>query len=296
MLRAAAVVVVAVCVAAPAQASNLIDRDVANAKLVVTPDGAAHLLYSKAGRAKHVVAYDAVNARFPARGARQVEFEVNYSAGWRTPYHAPDPSKLVNACGRYRGPALPWFLAACTARDGSHWALQTWQRMLPNFGRVAGQDLAATDLRLSHWTGELPVFTVKQDWAYAGRWDHLYGSLTYLGRPMFGFGTTSYGSPLDSWGVLVYVDVFGSPWGRGWKRVDSFVTHNPTGIFCYTLSDKGNRPAGEGSRYRATVVGPGVLPDLLWESKAPGAYDKSLDDASNREQWERFTDKACRPN
>jgi hypothetical protein len=29
-------------------------------------------------------------------------------------------------------------------------------------------------------------------------------------------------------------------------------------------------------RYRATVVGPGVLPDVMWEG-APSAYDASVD-------------------
>ncbi|MFN2468912.1 MAG: hypothetical protein ABR521_12370 [Gaiellaceae bacterium] len=136
---------------------------------------------------------------------------------------------------------------------------------------------------------------MKTDWAYAGRWEHLYGSLTYRGRPMYGFGTTSYGAPLDNWGNLIYLDSFNSAYGKGWKRVDSFVSHNPTGIFCYVLGTRGNRPAGNGERYRATAVGPGVLPDVLWTGESPGPYDRARDLEANEEQRRSYSDKLCRP-
>jgi hypothetical protein len=32
-----------------------------------------------------------------------------------------------------------------------------------------------------------------------------------------------------------------------------------------------------GTRYRATIIGPGVTPDVYWESDALGAYDKDFD-------------------
>ena len=38
----------------------------------------------------------------------------------------------------------------------------------------------------------------------------------------------------------------------------------------------GRRPSGKGERYRATVVGPGVVPDVSWEG-APAAYDEAVD-------------------
>ena len=42
--------------------------------------------------------------------------------------------RFKNKCGPYRGPDLPWLVAACTAPDGSHWAIQKWKRSQANFG------------------------------------------------------------------------------------------------------------------------------------------------------------------
>jgi len=39
--------------------------------------------------------------------------------------------------------------------------------------------------------------------------------------------------PLDSYGRNVFVDTFGSAYGPGWKRENSFLTHGPGGAFCY---------------------------------------------------------------
>jgi hypothetical protein len=297
MRRVVVIGVLAAAALAPtAASSNLIDRDAIGVRLIVTRDGAAHLLYTARGKAQHVVAWGAINADFPTRGKKQVEFKVNYSGGWRTPYFVKDPSSLVNTCGRYDGPKLPFFVVGCRARDGSYWAIQSWQRMLPNLGVKAPPDLAVHELRLSHWKGPLPVLTVGRDWAYAGKWQHLYGSLKYLGRPMYGFGTTRYGAPTDNWGDLIYLDTFNSPWGRGWRRVDSFVSHNPKGIFCYVLSDKHGRPAGAGSKYRMTAVGPGVLPDVVWRGRSLGAYNARIDAEADAEQRRSYTDGTCTPS
>ena len=31
---------------------------------------------------------------------------------------------------------------------------------------------------------------------------------------------------------LIYLDTFNSVYGQGWRRDNSFVSHNPTGAFC----------------------------------------------------------------
>ena len=53
--------------------------------------------------------------------------------------------------------------------------------------------------------------------------------------------------------------------------------HKGTGMFCYGFYRHGSRPVGEGERYRATIIGPGVTPDVYWEADALGAYDKDFD-------------------
>jgi len=43
-----------------------------------------------------------------------------------------------NVCGRYTGPPLFGLVKACTAPDGSNWALQVWQRELRDNGWIRG--------------------------------------------------------------------------------------------------------------------------------------------------------------
>jgi hypothetical protein len=98
---------------------------------------------------------------------------------------------------------------------------------------------------------------------------------------VFGFRATSRGVPLDSFGRNLYLDTFNSAYGRGWKRENSFLMQAGTGAFCYGFFPHGSRPVGQGERYRATIIGPGVTPDIFWEGAAPGAYNRAVDLAAN---------------
>ena len=187
-----------------------------------------------------------------------------------------------NVCRPYRGPALPWLVVGCTAPDGSFWALQSWQRMLPNLGLTPWLSAQSDwELRLSHWSGPLPILEIHLDWVNTQKAAHLFGRLSYLGLPVHGFGSTNLGDPTDSFGRNIYLDTFGSAYGAGWKRENSFLTHNPGGNFCYGFYPHapyagypaGQRPAGHGTRYRATVIGPGVLPDVGWAGAGIGSFD-----------------------
>jgi hypothetical protein len=285
---AAAVALVVLAWPASAVPSGLLVRTSGVAGLTI--DGSsAQVDYVLDGVHKTVVASGATNARFPDRTGRQERFRLVYGARLSAGF-----------CRAYDGPVLPWFVTGCKAPDGSYWALQRWHRTAPIYGQKP-LDAILPDLRLSHWTGPLPVFTVKQDWAFR-IYDHLYGSLSYLGRPMYGFGTNRFGTPLDSFGVLIYVDTYNSAYGGGWRRENSFVTHNPTGIFCYGFyrhtfpGRPRSYPSGNGERYRATVAGPGALPDLRWEADARGKYDRAEDRKANAEQRASYTDKICHAN
>jgi hypothetical protein len=188
-----------------------------------------------------------------------------------------------NLCSPYEGPPLAWFVAACTAPDGSSWALQSWQRVLPNLGEtpwVAAQSV--WELHLSHWQGPLAVLDIQLDWVNTQKARHLFGRLSYLGLPVHGFGSSAEGNPTDSFGRNIYLDVFNAPgYGPGWKRENSFLAHNAGGNFCYgfyphvpyTGYPPGDRPAGFGERYRATVIGPGVLPDISWKGEDIGSFN-----------------------
>jgi hypothetical protein len=282
--------------AAPAtgQASELIDRNAKGVRLQVNAKGQALLSYTSRGGRWNVLAWGAVNASPPRQGVPQRSFELDYSGGYGT-YRKPVWKTFRNVCRPYRGPTLPWLVTACTAPDGSHWAVQSWQRMLPNYGLEPTPAQEAWELRLSHWTVELPQLTIHLNWAYR-RFHHIFGRYTYWGNPVRGFKSTSTGKPLDTYGRNLYVDTFNSAYGAGWKRENSFLTHKGTGTFCYGFYKHGNRPLGTGERYRATIIGPGVAPDVMWESEALGEYDEAFDREMHELQRQLYAgDRLCKP-
>lgn len=283
-----------VATAVPASASQLVDRDAKNVTLQVDARGQALVSYAARGRRWNVLAWGAENAIAPTRERRQVALELDYAGGWGV-YKKDLSQGFRNTCGPYAGPPLAWLVTACTAKDGSHWALQSWQRMLPNYGLAPTPQQAAWELRLSHWSGPLPELTVKLNWAYR-TFDHLFGSFAYAGTPVYGFRSTSTGVPLDTFGRNLYVDTFNSAYGSGWKRENSFLMHMRTGTFCYGFFPHGARPVGKGERYRATIIGPGVTPDVMWQAPALGPYDKALDLTLSEEQRALYgSDRICKP-
>jgi len=275
--------------ASEARASELIDRNATDVRLAVDGSGQALLSYTAKGVRRRVLAGGAVNAVAPTTARRQTEFRLDYSGG-------DNADAFPNRCRRYTGPPLAWLVTACTAPDGSHWAVQAWQRSLPNYGLAPTPEQAVLELRLSHWTGEPARLEVKVDWAF-GRFHHLYGRLTYAGKPVHGFRSTPAGLPLDTFGRNLFLDTFNSPYGSGWRRENSFLAQRPSGTFCYGFFERAGRPAGMGRRYRATVIGPGVTPDVVWQGASPGAFDAARDRAANAEQARLFAgSRLCRPN
>jgi hypothetical protein len=280
----------------------------------------------------HVLAWGAENALPSTPGGKQVAFELDYSGGFDK-YYTQDadvqklrakylaikntPGYLANpvvrdlqhasefasnywktgfggGCGAYDGPKLAWVVAACKAPDGSYWAVQSWQRLLPDYGAQPSAVQSAWEVHLAHWTGALPVLTIDTDWSWH-KWDHLYGTFSYEGKPVFGYKATSSGAPLDTFGRNLYVDTFDSAYGAGWIRENSFLTHTNTGVFCYSFNPHSPLPAGNGSQYRATILGPGVTPDVMWEGSSPGPYNEAADAEANL-QIGALGDNLCKPN
>ena len=261
-MRGGLFVALAFLAAAPAaSASELLARDAKDVRLMLGTDGSAYVTYTAQGTRRTIQARGAIDARHPSTSRPQVAFRVRYGA--------KPPAR--NVCRGYDGPGLAWFVAGCKARDGSYWALQAWQRKLPNYGLVPNAKQAVWELRLSHWRGPLAKLEVWTDWSYGGRFHNLFGRFTYLGVPVHGFRSTTAGVPLDTYGRNLYLDTLNSAYGQGWMRENSFLARNPGGLFCYGFFPHGSRPIGRGDRYRMTVIGPGVTPDVMWE--APGLPD-----------------------
>jgi hypothetical protein len=208
-LAGIAILAAAAIVAPAAAASQLVDRNASQVKLEVDAKGEAMLTYSAGGKLKHVLAWGAVNAVPPAPGKTQVAFSLDYSGGYGK-YHVGNYWQTGQwSCLPYDGPALAWSVAACKAPDGSYWALQAWQRALPDWGTTPTAAQSTWELHLSHWTGEQPVLSIATDWSYR-RFDHLFGTLTYGGVGEYGFKSTSAGVPLDTFGRNIYVDTLDS--------------------------------------------------------------------------------------
>ncbi len=316
-----------------AGASQVISTStVSGLTLQLNDKGEALLTYTSAGETVHVLAWGAENAIATEPGHKQVAFQLDYSGGYQKYFKDSPvarglakqfqmikgkPGYLINpittrlqkmqkaadnywktafhgGCAPYTGPALAWAVASCTAPDGSYWAVQEWQRKLPDYGLPASGNDAAFEVHLSHWTGALPVLTVATDWSWH-KWNHLYGTFTYDGEPVFGLASTAAGQPLDSFGRNLYLDTFDSVYGSGWRRENSFLTHKGDGVFCYSVNPHGARPAGTGREYRATIMGPGVTPDVMWTGPAPGVYDKATD-AERNLAIAGLHDSLCRPN
>jgi len=287
------VIAVALAAVAGANASQLVDRNARDVSLEVNAKGEALLTYNDGGRVRHVLAWGAVNAIAPTASRKQVEFDLDYAGGWGK-YHRDYWKTFNGSCGAYDGPPLAWKVVACKAPDGSYWALQAWQRGLPNYGVAPSGRQSAWELRLSHWSGALPVLQIETDWSWH-RFDHLFGRLTYGGTAVYGFRSTSGGAPLDTFGRNIYVDTLDSAYGSGWKRENSFLTHKAKGSFCYGFYQHSGHPPGKGTKYRATVIGPGVTPDVMWEGNAPGPYNASADAEANTQQA-ALQDPLCRAN
>jgi len=307
------VALAALAAAGGASAAQLIDRNATGVTIAVDAKGEALLTYHKDGAVKHVLVWGAVNALAPSPDARQVRFSVDYSGGWGK-YHTVYWKAFRGSCGPYDGPALPDVVAACKAPDGSYWAAQSWPQPLPDLGFTPWTPtLRAQWLEVSHWTGPVAQLETGMDWVYNGRFQDLFGRYTYLGKPVYGFGTTRHGAPTDGFGRLVYLDTYNSVYGPGWRRENSFVSHNPTGAFCYGFypfdptrggyqyppGQTARRGPGTGEKYRLFAEGPGVTPDVakivpgLHPFNPRNAQDLALQ-AEESSVLRSYEDKSCR--
>jgi hypothetical protein len=303
------------CSAAPAQASQLVDRNATDVSLEADAAGHAVVSYTVDGRARHVIAWGALNAKpVPDQlGVPQERFHLDYSGGWAFKGDSTAWAQIPDTCSPYDGPPLAYLVTACKAGDGTYWAVQAWQQELPDLGVPAWiPKQLSVDLDLSHFTSgdTIAKLEVHTDWVNTQRAHHLFGQLTYAGVPVHGFATTSQGAPLDGYGRLVFLDTYNSALGPGWQRENSFVAQRPNGAFCYGFYARapypgyppvGTRPPANGERYRLSVIGPGVSPDIAYEIPGLPNYDPndanlvSYEQAMNQRQLEIVGDgKLCR--
>jgi hypothetical protein len=291
-LRIVVVFAAALALAPIAQASQSFgDSNLTNVSLAVNASGKALVTYQRQdGSPRQVLVWGAINARPPSPDLPQVAFRFDYSGGVESLGHLAS-RRFVNTCGSYDGPALPFLVTACKAQDGSYWAIQAWQRLLPMRGIAPWLPWQSkVEFHISHWSGAVAELDVSQNWTYGGEWQGLFGRMLYAGQPVFGFKTPSATKRGDSYARYVYIDAHDSVYGPGWRHDAGKVLHLGNGAFCYSFVPQvppagypTSAPRGPaiGDEHRVTVMGPGVTPDVQWVGPSLGAYDPGRDRVFN---------------
>ncbi len=292
----------------PAHASQQLgDVDVRDVTLQVNARGQALISYTRSdGAHRNVLVWRAINAHARDPNRPQVRFSLDYTGGLHR-YGAAVWKRFRNSCRPYDGPRLELLVTACKAPDGSYWALQRWQRLLPMRGFEPWLPAQrAHELHVSHWTGPLPDLEASPNWTYGGSFQGVFGRLTYRGEPVFGFRTPS-STRSDPYARFIYIDTFNSTYGPGWRHDTAIVTHSRNGAFCYSFAPQAPpagyptrepRGPGNGKRHRLTAMGPGVTPVVRWEGPGLlGRFDRAADARFN-ELFDRLVgpgDRVCTP-
>ena len=298
----------ALCVPGSAGGAIFGDLSVSDPTLKVNARGIALVEYTTAaGLRRHVLVWGAIDG-IPHQTnppAVQPKFRMDYSGGWKSRKNPDYWRSLRDGCGRYDGPALPFFVVGCKAPDGTYWALQAWQRNLPMRGFAPWTaKQRGVELHVSHWSGELPRLEVYRHWTYGRSTQGMFGRLLYRGRPVYGTRTPS-ATVRDEWARNVSIDTFNSDYGPGWKHDTAIATHPGSGGFCYSFVRQAppsgypsTKPNGNGlgERHRISAIGPGVTP--IVQAVVPRL--RRYDAAAQREATRRFDeilggDKHCAP-
>ena len=177
--------------------------------------GEALLTYRRAdGRLRRVLAWGAINARAPSAEVPQVRFRWDYAGGWGSTERA-STGGVQESLRPYDGPP-PMLVAACKAPNGTYWTVQAWQRRLPLLGFDPWLPHQTNwEFHVAHFAGELPRLELHPNWTYDGRWQGVFGRYSYLGQPVFGYGSTAKGVPKDKYGRNLYIDTLNSAYGPG---------------------------------------------------------------------------------
>ena len=268
-LAAVIAVLTAIGVPATASASEIIDRNASDVSLKVAGNGQALVSFNARGKRWNVLAWGAMNALQPTTARKQIEFKLDYSGGYGT-YKRDVWKTLKNTCRAYDGPELEWFVAGCKAADGSYWALQSWQRALPNYGLPASGKSAVWELRLSHWRGELPQLTVNLNWAYKS-FHHIFGSFTYLGKPVHGFKSTAGRHParhVRAQHVRRHVQLGLRPGLEAGEQLPDAQGHGQVLLrLLHAMAPARSEPASATAPRSSARAS---LPDIYWEADALG--------------------------
>ena len=165
----------------------------------------------------------------PATGAVQVRLP---GAGGSTAVRCGAPSRTDACSTTARSCRTSWRRAR--RRTGRTGRCRAGSATCPMRGVAPFRPGHANELHVSHWNGPLPELEVSPNWTYDGRWQGIFGRLTYQGVPVHGFRTPSASRP-EPYARYVYIDTHNSPFGPGWQRAAAILTHLANGAFCHSF-------------------------------------------------------------
>ena len=140
----------------------------------------------------------------------------------------------------------------------------------------------AWELRLSHWTGAAPRARTLDGLVLPSLPPSLR-RLTYRDKGVFGFRVDTVRRPAR------HVRPEHLRRHLRLRRTDRLEAREQLpdprprrGLLLRLLPARSRTGSATGTRYRATVIGPGVTPDVMWQGPAPGAFDAAADAAGER--------------
>ena len=202
-----------------------------------------------------LVAWGAMNARPPNRTQPQVAFKLQYGGIFGPTCAAP-----------YKGPPLAWLVAACTTPDGAHWALQAWQRMLPNYGVAPTPKQRPGSFGSRTGRERCPCSRSGPTGRTAASTTSTAGSPTRAEASSGSarLASASRSTPTGATSSSTRSNRVRPRLEEREQLPDALAAE----VLLRVLSARAH-PVGNGRKYRATVIGPGVTPDVTWQGLAP---------------------------
>ena len=127
-------IVTAVAVPATASASEIIDRNANDVSLKVAQNGQALVSYNARGKRWNVLAWGAVNAIAADAGPQAGRVQARLLGRLRHLQARRLEDLQERLPRRTTAPSCSGSWPAARRPTARYWALQSWQRMLPNYG------------------------------------------------------------------------------------------------------------------------------------------------------------------
>ena len=269
--------------AAPASASQLIDRNASaiHAGREQQRRGADHVPRGREAQARAGLERRQRDRADAASRQVVVQARLRGRLGQVPPRLLEDVRQRVPvATAGRRSPGRSTVCTAPTARTGRS---RRGSGRFPTSGSRPTATQSAWELRLSHWTGALPVLSTSRSTGPTSASTTSSARSPTPAQSVYGFRSTSSGAPARQLRPEHLPRHVRLGLRHGLEAREQLPDAQASGAFCYGFYPHGRHPAGNGASYRATVEGPRRdARRHVAGSAAPGPYRP--DRAAGRER------------